>query len=62
MDDLSTLGIVYTASPHVTQRPTVDGGSLLTQLYTKRQEVTDGIVELDQLITMCQELLDAEGA
>jgi len=58
MDDFSKLSLVFTAAPHVTQRPTVTGGSLLTYLYEKRKETQDGITELDELIAHCQELLD----
>jgi len=58
MEDLSKLSLVHTAAPHVTQRPTVTGGSLLTYLYDKRAEIVEGIDECDQIIAICKDLLN----
>ena len=60
MEDFSKLSLVYTAAPHVTQRPSVTGGSLLTYLYNKLAETNSGIAELDQLIALCNSLLNDE--
>ncbi len=60
MEDLSKLSLVYTAAPHVTQRPSVTGGSLLTYLFEKQTEIASGLAELEQLIDLCNELLQDE--
>lgn len=56
--DLGKLELVYSASPHVTRRPAVSGGSLITHLTSRMSALDEEIAELDTLIDMCQELLN----
>ena len=56
--DMGKLELIYSASTHVTRRPSVSGGSLITHLTSRKTILDEEISELDALIGMCQELLN----
>jgi hypothetical protein len=56
--DLEKLELVYSVSPHVVSRPTLQGLTAITTLTTRKQILAEQVEELDALIRTCRELLN----
>jgi hypothetical protein len=56
-DDAGTYELIYATASHVTSRPSISDGSLISHLVARRDTLKEEIDELNRIIQECEDRL-----